>query len=254
MRYPGLICSFVCLMLAACTPVRPPSPGTSIVALTGMDTLHYPPVRQGTWGVLPVEVQAVMANLPEAVAPLDRPALTALSRLRYARAPQREFFARSDDVTIWIRRFDGRNGGPSGLALQIKGTCNHLPEANLLASSDYAALARSCARRERADFDTGLLLFKILADGQLLVAGEAEGQLFPRLSEAQQHALDSMGVSPPFADIPMLATRDYMAVWREEDPERPLPEGLAGTSPDHPGLVHGGDIVWTGAEFRIRQP
>ena len=254
MRDFGLVPSFACLMLAACVSIRASSPEQGAVSLTGMQTRAYPPIEHGAWGTLPAELQAALTKLPESVAPLDRPALTALARLRYARSAQREFYARSDDVTVWMRRFEGKDGGPAGLALQVAGSCNRLPPVHLLSRTDLDALTSSCAQREHADFDTGLLLFKLASDGRLLPAGEVQGQLFPRLSAAQQHTLDSIGVGPPFADIPMLADGDEMAVGREAEPERPLPENLPGTHPVYPGLVHGGNLVWTGTAFRIRQP
>lgn len=106
----------------------------------------------------------------------------ALARLRHARSTQREFYARSDDVTVWMRRFKGKDGGPAGLALQIAGSCNRLPPLHLLSQTDLDALTNSCAQRQHADFDTGLLLFKLASDGRLLPAGQVQGQLFRRLS------------------------------------------------------------------------
>lgn len=86
MRDFGLVPSFACLMLAACVSIRASSPEQGAVSLTGMQTRAYPPIEHGAWGTLPAELQAALTKLPESVAPLDRPALTALARLRYARS------------------------------------------------------------------------------------------------------------------------------------------------------------------------
>ncbi len=243
---------FIACLLVACASARSNSAISEKASFAGMDTLHYTP-QKGPWEALPAHLQAVLINLPQAVAPLDRSALAALSSLRYAHSTKREFYARGDDFSIWIRHFDGRQRGHAGIALQIAGSCNRLPQAHLMTKADYSALSRSCSQRGLGEFDTGLLLFTRTPDGELHHVTEVEGRLFPDLSDAQQRMLDDMGVSPPFAASGMLANQDRMAIWREADPDRPLPADLPGTSDAEPGLIHGGDLLWTGNGFRIQR-
>lgn len=246
----GLI---VVLGLAACTAF-PRADTAASTSLNGHDTLPYPPTEDAHWGPLPPELAAVLADLPDTLAPLDRPGREVLAKLSYAHARQKPFYARRDGVTVWIRRFPGRGGAPDGLALQIAGSCNRLPAGiGRLAPDDQATLNRSCSQRQRSEFDSGLLLFLLAADGRLQPAGDVPGTPFPQLDPHDWQALRRAGASPPFADIATLARTDAIRLLIEPDPERGFPPGIKGLVGDSSPMLHGGFVVWTGDRFELRQ-